>query len=311
MSPNYCHDGAEQLPCTGQSGCGTLMSYCHLLDPGLSNIALTFGSEDHPGYDSDRVPDRMQAHVVSRAASNLGCLIPQLTITKQGNGTGTVTSNPGGIDCGPDWGPECTEIYAPDAVVSLTATPVANSTFAGWSGDVDWTGNHDCSDGSVTMSWSKTCRATFNLVERDLTIAKAGAGTVSSSPAGIDCGVDCLESYPHGSAVSLTAVPDLGWMVGEWSGDPDCSGDLIMSKDWACAMTFEPCPPELSQVDLFDLEVSDVKEFAACNTLTAAAFRILDGGDVTFRAGNSIILKDGFAVEAGATFRAIIGPPPS
>ncbi|MGB5999803.1 MAG: 3-coathanger stack domain-containing protein, partial [Thermoanaerobaculia bacterium] len=265
--------------------------------------ALTFGT-DHPyGFQPKRVPDRMKTHVASRAASNVGCFNPLLTITKHGTGTGTVTSDDGGIDCGI----ECTEPYPPGAVVvALTAAEDANSTFNGWSGDPD------CSDGVVTMSSSKTCTATFNLVPRLLTIAKAEGGTVVSSPVGIDCGIDCQESYLHGSAVSLAAVPDIGWMVGGWSGDADCSdGHLTMNDDRTCSMTFEICSP--SQLDVPDQNVSTPvpEPFAACNIVTAAAFRVLEGGEVTFRAGNTIILKDGFEVHSGASFRAIIGPPSS
>ena len=54
-----------------------------------------------------------------------------LTVTKLGTGTGTVTSNPVGIDCGTD----CTEYYKIGTEVTLTATPDAGSVFAAWSGD--------------------------------------------------------------------------------------------------------------------------------------------------------------------------------
>jgi hypothetical protein len=74
-----------------------------------------------------------------------------LTVNKSGNGNGTVTGP--GISCGFN----CTEAYTPDTLVTLTATPEAGSTFAGWSGDPD------CSDGQVTMNADKTCTATFNL----------------------------------------------------------------------------------------------------------------------------------------------------
>ena len=297
----YCGTPSLPPPCSGGDGCGTLMSYCHFRTGGMDNIAWSFGTGHPYGNAPYRVPLRMQAHVESRAANNLGCFSPLLTVTKEGTGTGTVTSDDEGIDCGI----ECTEAYPPGAeVVVLTADPGANSSFNGWSGHAD------CSDGVVTMSSSKTCTATFNLVDRALNISKAvGLGTVTSSPGGIDCGVDCSHSYPHGSAVSLTAVPDVGWMVGAWTGQADCvDGELRMQSDLACTMTFEACTLPTHAYESGP-HVSGV--FAACNVLTATDFQVLTGGDVTFRAGNSIILEDGFAVEAGAAFRAIIGPPPS
>jgi hypothetical protein len=76
-----------------------------------------------------------------------------LTVTKAGAGSGTVTSAPTGIDCGTD----CTESYANSTVVNLTPTPVAGSTFAGWSGACTGTGS--C---AVTMNAVQAVTATFN-----------------------------------------------------------------------------------------------------------------------------------------------------
>jgi hypothetical protein len=50
-----------------------------------------------------------------------------LTIDKAGAGSGQVTSEPAGIDCGSD----CTEDYQSNTEVTLTATPDSGSTFAG------------------------------------------------------------------------------------------------------------------------------------------------------------------------------------
>jgi hypothetical protein len=84
---------------------------------------------------------------------------PILSVTKSGTGIGTVTSNPGGINCGSD----CREGYNPGTVVTLTATPTLGSAFAGWSGACSGTGQ--C---SVTMNADQTVTATFN-PEPDLT----------------------------------------------------------------------------------------------------------------------------------------------
>ncbi|MBI5192349.1 MAG: choice-of-anchor D domain-containing protein [Nitrospirae bacterium] len=74
-----------------------------------------------------------------------------LTISKNGTGSGTVASNPVGIDCGID----CSEVYNHGTSVTLTAAPDAGSIFTGWSG------NADCTDGIVTMGSAKTCKAAF------------------------------------------------------------------------------------------------------------------------------------------------------
>jgi len=81
-----------------------------------------------------------------------------------------------------------------------------------------------------------------------LTIEKVGtgAGTVTSSPAGIDCGSDCIEDYAAGTEVALNATPDLDSKFLGWSGD--CSGVdpqalVTMDSNKACIAIFEPPPP--------------------------------------------------------------------
>ena len=76
-----------------------------------------------------------------------------------------------------------------------------------------------------------------------LTVAKAGtgSGTVTSSPAGIDCGPTCSAPFAAVS-VTLTATPAKGSYLAGWSGD--CSGKgkctLMMSADHAVTARFQP-----------------------------------------------------------------------
>jgi hypothetical protein len=55
-----------------------------------------------------------------------------------------------------------------------------------------------------------------------LTIGKVGAGTVTSTPTGITCGITCIASFTSGTNVTLTAAPATGSSFTGWSGD--CSG---------------------------------------------------------------------------------------
>lgn len=76
-----------------------------------------------------------------------------LTVSKTGAGTGTVTSDLSGIDCGET----CNFWFARDAVVSLTAMADPGSAFGGWSGG-DCTGTDPC---IVTLSASTSVTALF------------------------------------------------------------------------------------------------------------------------------------------------------
>jgi hypothetical protein len=155
-----------------------------------------------------------------------------LTVSKSGNGSGTVT----GINCGTD----CSESYADGATVELTAVAASGSSFAGWTG----TG---CTLGTVSVTGNITCTATFNLTTYSLTMNVAGemtsagsaGGRVTSNPAGIDCGADCSEDYPSGQIVSLTPIPNANSVFAGWTGDTDCAGGSVnMNANKSCTANF-------------------------------------------------------------------------
>ncbi|MPZ67964.1 MAG: hypothetical protein GEU71_00345 [Actinobacteria bacterium] len=76
-----------------------------------------------------------------------------------------------------------------------------------------------------------------------LTVTKAGTGSggVTSTPAGINCGSDCTESYTSGTSVTLAATAASGSAFSGWSGD--CAGTstctLTMSAARAATATFD------------------------------------------------------------------------
>ena len=141
-----------------------------------------------------------------------------VTASEAGNGTGSVTSTPAGINCGT----ACSATYPIGASVTLTATPAAGSIFSGWSGG-GCTGTAPCTfAGNVPVAVT----ATFTPASYTLTVAKSGPGTATSTPSGINCGSDCSEPYTSGTVVTLTATPNNGSNFTGWSGG-GCSGTAL------------------------------------------------------------------------------------
>jgi len=131
------------------------------------------------------------------------------TLTVNKLGTGDVTGN--GFDCGS----VCTKEYNEGTEVTLTATPVGETFFVGWSG-AGCSGTGNC---TVTMNESQTVTATFR-PPATLSVNTNGNGTVTG--VGIDCGSDCSETFEKGKQITLKAIADGDYVFDDWSGE--CSG---------------------------------------------------------------------------------------
>jgi len=171
-----------------------------------------------------------------------------LTGILNGTGSGNLTSNPAGLNCGSQ-GTVCSVDFAAGTAVSLTATADSNSNFGGWSSACSGAGN--C---SVTMTADHQVSATFNL-DPSLSLSlggnAAGAGTVTSSPAGINCqlsqGGACQAYFLPGTSVQLSASAGPGSVFAGWNGA--CAGTakctLTMNADQNVGATFNG-PPTIS-----------------------------------------------------------------
>jgi hypothetical protein len=166
-----------------------------------------------------------------------------LSIAKSGNGSGPVTSSPAGIACGST----CSKTFPLGSNVTLTATPNAGSAFIGWSGACTGTAP-TC---VVAMNTDKAVTATYAQGVR-LEVAKAGDGygSVSSSPAGLNCALPCAAAFPPNSTVTLTLSPTPGYAFTGWSGA--CSGTsltctLVMSAPRQVTATLMYQPLTLTQ----------------------------------------------------------------
>ena len=94
----------------------------------------------------------------------------------------------------------------------------------------------------MTMGTDKHVTAAF-ILPHTLTVARSGSGTgtVTSSPAGIQCGATCAAAYDQAASVTLTATPAAGSRLAGWSGS-GCSGagtcTVAMAAERSVTATF-------------------------------------------------------------------------
>lgn len=190
---------------------------------------ITFTAPE-PGY----IIPSGQNHEFSLAGLNAQAIY-NLSISRVGTGSGTITSDPSGINCGS----ECTKYYDSETEVTLTATSDLGSTFSGWSGDCDETGH-------VTVDGDKGCTATFTLETVTLTITTTGSGTGTTSGGG---------TYDYGDTATVSATANSGSTFAGWSG-PDgteCgTGSVLMNGNKSCTATFDVVAnkPDLVMTDV-------------------------------------------------------------
>jgi len=135
-----------------------------------------------------------------------------VAVGKTGTGNGLISST--GIHCGSD----CSDSYTRGTKITLTPLPSVNSVFSGWEGG-DCAGNRVC---VLAVNGNKSAVARFDLKTFSLNVNKIGSGRGTVIGNGINCGADCLETYPIGTTVILSARPASGSVFEGWSGS--CSG---------------------------------------------------------------------------------------
>ena len=147
-----------------------------------------------------------------------------LIVNLFGAATGRVTSDDGQIDCVQNGSTACLGRYVGSTTVALTPTPDAGAVFAGWL--VDCAGNGSC---TVTTNANHIVGARFDVQQLTLA-AGAGANGRITAP-NLTCAPSCTTQLPYGTLITLTAVPDAGYLFDSWSGD--CAGTAGLS----CTLT--------------------------------------------------------------------------
>jgi hypothetical protein len=170
-----------------------------------------------------------------------------LEVIIEGPGSGNVTSSPAGISCPST----CTANFGKGVNVSLTAFPASDSKFSGW----EVTGSPGACPGKgsceVAVTEAKKVKASFAFQTPLLSVVKEGTGTgkVTSSPAGIDCGLACAAEFELGKEVTLEAKAEgssefAGWEVtgspGACAGKGTCKVTMSEAREAKASFTALP-----------------------------------------------------------------------
>jgi len=138
-----------------------------------------------------------------------------LTVNQTGNGSGTVSGDGS---------------FAAGTTVTLTATPDADSSFAGWTPAI-------CADSFVMPAEDLTCTASFVKTPFNLTLNQAGNGSGTVSGGG---------SFTAGTTVTLTATPDTGSTFAGWTSAPCADSFVMPAEDLTCTASFVKTPFNLT-----------------------------------------------------------------
>jgi hypothetical protein len=140
-----------------------------------------------------------------------------LSVAKNGTGSGTVTGT--GISCGAT----CSATYPYGTNVTLTATPTAGSTFAGWSGVCAGTGT--C---TVSMVVARSVTATFNVATLTCTNQVNATSCTNAVISEINMGPISAAACRAGC---ITALNNAGVATGCWivpsNGNCYCRGGVL------------------------------------------------------------------------------------
>jgi len=199
----------------------------------------------------------------------------ELIVNMFGAATGRVTSDDGQIDCG-SGGTACLGRYAAPTVVNFTAIPDVGAVFGGWL--LACSGAGSC---AVTTDALRIVGARFDVQHLTLT-ASAGAHGRITAP-GLTCAPNCSVSSPYGTSITLTAVPDPGYLFDAWSGD--CAGtsgavcSVTLTVNRSAGASFKAIALDSLSVTPANatIGVGGQQPFAAIGTFSDGSSRALSG----------------------------------
>ena len=160
-----------------------------------------------------------------------------LAITEAGSGTGTVQCDIDGGGFGSCAGP-----IEEGSEVSVKATADPHNAFTGFSAGTGSAAACSASPCAFDLEADSALTATFDKAFA-LSVSKtgSGSGTVTSTPAGIDCSSTCSAEFAEGQVVVLDRLADPGSHFLEWTGACTGSGacEVTMSEARSVGAVFE------------------------------------------------------------------------
>ena len=202
--------------------------------------ALGRGSDDDEAFSARPAP-------VVGFGDQGSCTSSRVWVYRTGDGNGTLSSDTGNLDCD---GFYCwVDILGAPTSIQITATPAADSMLGEWRWDCAAAGS--AATATVNMSAGRLCKVRFDRMAEDyrLDISISGAGTVTSTPAGINCGEDCYERYSENTRVTLNAQPAPGYRFAGYSG-ACIEGVVTMNSDLSCTASFVPGGSEAATLNV-------------------------------------------------------------
>jgi hypothetical protein len=197
---------AALAACGGQSSDGACTSptQCDLATGGVCATAPS--QKQFCAYPDSTCPGLGGYRWSSFAGDGLAsqCFtVPVVTVTLQGAGSGTITSEPSGISCPGT----CSAAFPTGPSVRLDVEPASGSGFAGWSGDAA----HCGFDAQCTLP-----------------LSGAKSATARVEPGGYVAWAIKVEGAPYGQILKIVPAPDGDIMVlGTYSGAGKINGTAL------------------------------------------------------------------------------------
>ncbi len=214
-----------------------------------------------------------------------------LTVTNSGDAPLTISNiavSEGAFSISAD---PCPVVPATLAVGAQCVVEIAfmPTQFISYTGTITVTDNFPASGSMQTINLSGTGGAA-------LSVTVTGAGTVTSSPAGINCPTTCSAVFAGNGQITLTAVPSAGSVFAGWGGDV-CEGT------GSCTFTITAATSVTANFNVspnFGLTVSEAGTGTGTVTSTPSGISCPTTCSANFASGTQVTLTA--AASEGSTF---------